>query len=63
MGLFWGFDCYLEGKSLFALRLPADDDDTYGREQTQNDKWHYDACISSLQPIVTGGQDNAQQGD
>lgn len=58
-----GFERYLEGESLFALRLPPDDDDTDGAEQSQNDDGHHDACTSVPQLLETVGQDDAEYSD
>lgn len=53
----------LEGESLFALRLPPDDDDADATEQSQNDTGHHDACMSAEQLVQIVGQDNAQNDD
>lgn len=54
---------YLEGESLFALRLPEDDDDTDATEQTQNGGGHHDACMASQQLREAVSQDGAQDRD
>lgn len=42
---FSGFDSYLEGEGLFALRLPPDDDDADATEQSQNDTGHHHGWV------------------
>lgn len=63
MGYLWQFDHYLEGESLFAFRLPADDDDTNTTEQSQNDTGHNSSCMPGHQLWETLDQDDAQYSD
>lgn len=54
---------YLKGKSLFALRLPPDDDNADSREQSQNDTGDDHTCLTGKQLWQTVRQDDAQSCD
>ena len=56
-------DIYLKCKSLFALRLSPDDDNTDSREQSQNDNGNHHTWMSDKQLWQTVSQDDAQCSD